>query len=177
MRCKRLGPPEPSEIVQRARRVRARCIAVFHATLEHEAGWESVERARFRLQCGCGAASFRLTGALLGEQAELEGRLSLACTQCGREADVFDPQRDGYNAEIEAGESGAEGPRVAHRCAGCQGGNFGIEVALLYQLDDEELEEGGELASRPQDFFTALTLGASCVACGARTEPASYECA
>ena len=46
----------------------------------------------------------------------------------------------------------------------------------MYQID-EDIEDGTELAGRPQDFFTTFALGASCTGCGARTEAASNECA
>ena len=180
MQCQRLGPPSPSEMVLHARRTPARCIASFRAT-EEDAGtnrWETIDRARFRLACPCGGSDFRIQGDEIEGATGLGGKLQLTCATCGEERDAFNPEQDGYDAEIEDAPARFEhDARRAHVCSACQHRVFEVDATLYYQLEEENADDWPELAERPQDFFTAFTLGARFTHCGSRTEPAAYECA
>jgi hypothetical protein len=68
------------------------------------------------------------------------------------------------------------GERTRFACPACQGHVFEVAVSLAYEFSDDEIDEGEDLASRPQDFFTWFNLTGRCVACGGLVEIADYEC-
>lgn len=185
MRCKREGPPRQSLIVQRAFAVPARCLSAFTTFSGGDAIAELekiIECVRFQIVCPCGTAEFTILGfhKTLSACPDLNifsAPISLACYLCGRTGQLFDPNRDGYDGEIDSADSvTGSGESSMFFCPRCGETAFRPAVSLEYSLDDDEMEDSAELAARPQDFFTWFTLFGKCVKCGHLTKVTDYEC-
>ena len=189
-RCDRLGPPVPSRIVVQARETPARCLSGFRVNLDPTlaaAGWDALDVARFYLACQCGHASLHILGHNAISESYPDTPIFIApiafeCQECQRRTQLFDPRRDGYDAEIEEGGASSSGmigtgtpePFV---CPSCGHRDFLPRVSLSYQFDDEEMDESDDLASRLQDFFDWFALSAECSKCGVSSDVSDYECA
>jgi len=186
MRCRREGPPKQSEIVKRAFATPARCLCSFKSSSTGDSipkGDPRDQSARFQLACSCLANEFSILGYPMPSPAYPDQQIfaapvSLACQACGKTAQLFHPDRDGYNGEIDssAGVTGS-GDQSEFSCPKCEATTFVPSVVLEYSLDDEEMEEWEELAASPQDFFTWFSLYGKCVNCGHLTDVTDYECA
>ncbi len=186
MRCARASAPEPTNIVEQARTNPARCLQSYRVTLDpslERRTWDNIGIARFVVSCQCGEANLGILGYPHNPDADSPDAvflapLSLACESCKQVRPLFDPRRDGYDAEIESptGMTG-DGQPTEFACAECGARAFLPVVAFQYSLEDEEMEDWEELAKRPGDFFDWFSLSATCSACGIVNEVTDYECA
>jgi len=143
----------------------------------------SPEQAIFRITCSCGSNKFRVLGFPMTSPGypDLEifaAPIYLKCDACGKTDRLFDPDHDGYNAEIDSscGVTGDGGPEE-YPCPVCGSRTFEPEASLEYALEDEDMDGHEELAARPQDFFTWFSLEGTCAKCGQVAEVTDYECA
>ncbi len=177
---------DPSQIVMRSRETPARCLSPFSTCsvvpmmgqIEKEPG-----HAIFTVNCKCGSSDlgilgFPMTSPGRPDQDIFAATIYLKCNVCGKTEPVFNPDQDGYDAEIGSSSSvvGTGGPS-AFPCANCGHTEFKPEVSLEYSLEDEELDDWEELAEKPQDFFTWFSLKGMCSNCGHSSEVTDYECA
>ena len=186
MRCKREGPPKVSKLVQTARATPARCLSSFCSTPKVVRGVENrstISEAGFRLSCKCGATTHNILGHYWTQDPQPNEKLfvapvSLRCQSCSKTNQLFSPESDGYNGEIES-STGIVGTGEAqtYMCSKCASLEFECAVSLLYTIVDDELNDMEEFSERPQDFFTSFALDAECKNCGETVSVTSYECA
>ena len=180
----------PSQIVAMARATPARCLSGFHVELDPtlaSEGPDALDVARFLLTCQCGHASFHILGHNAISQTYPDtpifiAPITLDCPECRCCTQLFDPRRDGYDAQIEEGSGSTTGMTGTGTpdhfvCPSCGHREFVPCVCLNYSLDDEEMDDWEELAARPQDFFDWFSLSASCLKCGVSSDVTDYECA
>jgi hypothetical protein len=180
------GSAMSAELIQRVLEHPPRCIAGFQVDSASPLLKEmpdSADVARFALRCSCGSAAVRVLGCSAADETDNNEHvflapLALACSACGAITELFDPRRDGYDAEIgECWSMTGEGPRSEFRCSGCGAGQMEVAVGFQYPIDDDDFESDEEVAKHPQDFFTWFALCGRCTGCGALQEVANYECA
>jgi len=186
MRCKRQGPPKQSRIVERAYKQPARCLSAFTTIPNGDVLTginKRIECVNLQLACSCGSGEFEILGHPMAsltypDQNIFAAVISLICQSCGKLEQLFDPDHDGYNGEIDssAGVIGT-GELKPFICPECGMTTFHPGVSLEYSIDDEEMEDWEELGERPQDFFTWFSLYGKCAKCGHVTEVTDYECA
>lgn len=186
-RCDRVGPPVPSQIVAMARVTPARCLSGFLVELDPtlaSEGWDTLDVARFLLTCHCGHASFHILGHNAISQSYPDTPIFVApivldCPKCRRRTQLFDTRCDGYDAQCGGPTTGMTGTGTPDHfvCPNCGHREFVPRVSLNYSLDDEEMDDWDELASRPQDFFDWFSLSAKCSKCGVSSDVTDYECA
>jgi hypothetical protein len=180
------GSSMSAELIQHVLEHPPRCVAGFHvdpaSPLLREMP-ESADVVRFALRCSCGSAAVRVLGCSTADETDHDKHiflapLALACSACGAVTEVFDPRRDGHDAEIgECWSMTGEGPRSEFRCSECGAVLMDVVVGFQYPIDDDDFESDEEVARHPQDFFTWFVLYGRCKACGALQEVANYECA
>jgi Zn finger protein HypA/HybF involved in hydrogenase expression len=147
----------------------------------------------FRVRCPCGGESFRLRGTFYAKDFRgdplnfFSDPLELICESCARDQLLFDADKDGYNAEIEAAEdltrpksrsNEPEPPRTEYGCSKCGGRAMHIWTRFEHSAETcedsfaEDLSEG-----REQDFFSWFTLVGRCNKCRALQTVSDFECA
>ncbi len=177
---------DPSQIVKRSRENPAKCLSRFKVCnmipmmgqIEKEPG-----HAIFNVSCNCGNSDLSILGFPMASPAYPDrdifaATIYLKCNSCGKTEQIFDPEQDGYNAEIDSssGVTGT-GDAKAFPCSNCGNTEFKSKVSLEYSLEDEELDDWQEFAEKPQDFFTWFSLEGICSKCGHLNEVTDYECA
>jgi hypothetical protein len=150
---------------------------------------EGSENAFFALSCPCGHSELSVISIFqphfyLSNQVAY-GPIGMRCTACGREADVFNPARHGFDAELghfPPDNDWAES-REEFACPSC--GKLSFRLTLVLEYPREVVASASSLAlagrsrfqSREQDFFAYFTLVGSCASCVATVTIASVECA
>jgi hypothetical protein len=134
------------------------------------------EFAHFDLSCTCGSKVWHILG-FMPEPKLILCPVVLECDNCNRQAEIFDIQKHGYDAELGHGcySRRAEGKQLEFTCSDCNSRNFTATAVVSYQMDESEIEE--EMKNRSQDLFDTFILTTSCSTCGATNSVCEYECA
>jgi len=136
----------------------------------------------FALRCLCGNTQLHVLGhywrdapsdpLIFGEPIVVQ------CKSCGKTVTLFDRSKDGYDAEIGYGLSGANGenPAEEFKCDTCGPCAIELFVGLEYH-DDLFGGEFGDFRGREQDLFSWFTLFGRCSKCLRFIIIGEFECA
>ena len=133
----------------------------------------------FRLRCPCGGGAFHVRGThysknYKGDPIDFLGDpLELACPSCRRTQILFDRDRDGFNAELDAAAGHppyarrTDGrPGTEYACRACGGHAMTVWARFEHHPDTCVDSFADRLGSgREQDFFSWLTLVGRCAKC------------
>ncbi|MEO8275027.1 MAG: hypothetical protein ABI639_02350 [Thermoanaerobaculia bacterium] len=142
--------------------------------------WTSVFYA---LACSCGSSRFAVRSFIYREefleQDRAYGPMAIACAECDRKSEIFDPERHGFDVEIDHFPKPGpyRGTLREFACASCSGKTFAL--VARFQYPDEVLNPlrgpAGFNAAR-EDLFSYFSLLGTCGACEAGVTIASIEC-
>ena len=168
---------EPTELVQTSWSRPPTCLAPFRLKPLIDGPTDAMnEFAYFGVSCKCGSNVWKVVGFPVAPDLLL-CPLSLQCSQCGREEELFDIAKHGHDAELGLGcySRRAEGSPSQVACPQCDGGGFSVRADFSYQFDPDELNE--EERAKVQDIFDVFGVALTCADCGHTSSPCEYECA
>jgi hypothetical protein len=136
----------------------------------------------YALKCTCGSErlaviGYHTTNPDFDNAKILVSPISLRCTSCGRDEQLFDTQLHGFDAELESHPTHirARGERGPFACA-CGGTNF--KPFARFEFSSETLEDStGEWTGNEHNLFSWFTLVGDCASCGKRVDIAEFETA
>ncbi len=118
------------------------------------------------VRCPCRGDTFQATA--VGEPSVILGQ----CSQCNNQLVIFDPERDGYDAEMgqDVVVDGNEPELLS--CSRCHSEQFQLACGFQYSSEYDDVEEAGT-----EDFFEWFALIGRCSACGNLVVLHDEECA
>jgi hypothetical protein len=137
----------------------------------------------FLLACACGCQQHSVVGFHwrnpdYRNESILLSPIALRCALCGRETELIDTDRHGYNAEIGSCSSTrrAEGERGDYRCEKCSA--LAIQVCVRFEYPDDLFDSGIDgFSGREQDLFSWFSMVGKCPNCSRLFSITDFECA
>jgi hypothetical protein len=137
----------------------------------------------FRLACTCGHDHHHVIGHHwrnpdYSNVLVFLSPIVLRCASCGKETEVIDTDRHGYDAELGhiVATARGEGDRGEYRCDQCGPQAFRIWVRFEYP-DDLFRRTFKGFQRRQQDLFSWFTLVGKCPCCSRELDITDFECA
>jgi len=165
-----------------------KCLDDFVATPTHDLddhrfdGHGEPHNKVYALRCKCGGErlaviGWHTTNPDFNNAKVFVSPLALRCATCGREAELFDTLRHGFDAEIDSHPTHirARGDRGPFTCV-CGGADF--KPYARFEFSSETLEDStGEWTGNEHNLFSWFSLVGDCAACGKRVDIAEFETA
>jgi hypothetical protein len=166
----------PTPLVRHSWSHPPRCLSGVKATPVTDAKEDHEAFSHFALSCRCGANVWRIVG-FAPEPGLLLCPITLECSGCGADSEIFDVEKHGYDAELENGccSRRAEGEAGKLSCRECRGHSFSATAIVSYQMDEDDID--ADMEPRKQDLFDTFGLSVSCAGCGHTEFVCDYECA
>jgi hypothetical protein len=137
----------------------------------------------FLLVCACGCEEHRIVGYWwrnpdFRNELVFLSPLTLKCNSCGKETELIDTDRHGYDAEIGGivATARSKGERSEYSCSHC--GPRGMNVIVRFEYPDDLFGAVREtFRGREQDLFTWFSLIGKCPGCTRLLAVTDFECA
>jgi hypothetical protein len=137
----------------------------------------------FLLACTCGKDHHYVLGYHwhnpdFNNQAVFLSPIVLRCAACGKEAELIDTDRHGYDAEIGGivATVRANGEPGEYECDQC--GRQPFQVFARFEYPDELFDgDFEEFSGREQDLFTWFSVVGKCPGCSRLLSITDFECA
>src|SRR5262249_47862620 len=104
--------------------------------------------------------------------------ITLRCAACGKEVELIDTDRHGYDAEIGAivATVRGKGERGEYQCDGC--GPQAFQICARFEYPDDHFDwNNKEFRGREKDLFTWFSLVGKCPGCSRLLSITDFECA
>lgn len=141
-------------------------------------------KGKIRCICGCSDMKLKILAEDCGENISVTDykdgfglRIVGICAECGKEFDLFDRAKHGYNGFVcHDGEAVEDTDLKPYACYKCGGDTFNVEME--FEIEDEEQfnEEVVDDAPdeyKPEDFVNAfdwISMSLTCKKCGEKIE-------
>jgi hypothetical protein len=137
----------------------------------------------FLLTCVCGhdrhfVLGYHWRNPDFSNESVFLSPLSLRCASCGKETELIDTDRHGYDAELGGVVATAlgEGERGEYRCDWC--GVLPFQVCVRFENSaDVFTRDFEEFRGREQDLFSWFSAVGRCSGCSRLLAIADFECA
>ena len=128
----------------------------------------------YELRCpDCGCDKLQVFAPMIEENVP-NSPIEVRCAECHLSAQLFDRNRDGYDAEVEeCGDAEDKGPLNFWACSACGRSSGKLFASFGYQYAVDE----GEVPDQIQNFFDAFILTHICEETKRPSVVAVFECA